>query len=205
MSTYKLYYFNGRGRAETSRLIFAAAGQKYEDIRYQHDQWPAHKPETPIGQMPVLEFNGTKIPQSISIARFLAKQFNLAGKDNFEQVKTDAVVDTINDLVAAFMPSRQEKDETKKQELLKKFKTEELPKHLQNLDTLRKLYGNGGPYFVGNNLTWADLLFYDIGETLLAVDENGLDNYPWLKQNRAEVEKQPRIAEYLKNRPKTPF
>jgi glutathione S-transferase len=205
MSTYKLYYFNGRGRAETSRLIFAAAGQKYEDIRYQQDQWPAHKAETPLGQMPVLEFNGTKIPQSISIARFLAKQFNLAGKDNFEQVKTDAVVDTINDLVAAFMPSRREQDETKKQELIKKFKTEELPKHLQNLDTLRKLYGNGGPYFVGNNLTWADLYFYDVGETLLAVDENGLDNYPWLKQNRAEVEKQPKIAEYLKNRPKTPF
>jgi glutathione S-transferase len=205
MSTYKLYYFNGRGRAETSRLIFAAAGQKYEYIRYPHDQWPAHKAETPLGQMPVLEFNGTKIPQSISIARFLAKQFNLAGKDNFEQVKTDAVVDTINDLVAAFMPSRREQDETKKQELIKKFKTEELPKHLQNLDTLRKLYGNGGPYFVGNNLTWADLYFYDVGETLLAVDENGLDNYPWLKQNRAEVEKQPKIAEYLKNRPKTPF
>jgi glutathione S-transferase len=37
MSTYKLYYFNGRGRAEVSRLIFAAAGQKYEDIRYERD------------------------------------------------------------------------------------------------------------------------------------------------------------------------
>jgi hypothetical protein len=32
-----------------------------------------------------------------------------------------------------------------------------------------------------------------------------LDSYPWLIQNRAEVEKQPKIAEYLKNRPKTKF
>jgi len=205
MSTYRLHYFNLRGRAETSRLIFAAAGQKYDDIRYEHEQWPAYKPETPLGQMPVLEFNGTKIPQSISIARFLAKQFNLAGKDNLEQVKVDAVVDTINDLVAVFIKTRHEPDETKKEELAKKFQTEELPKHLQNLENLRKLYGNNGPFFVGNNLTWADLYFYDVGENLLGVNANGLDNYSWLKQNRAEVEKQPRIAEYLKNRPKTPF
>jgi len=205
MSTYKLHYFNGRGRAETARLIFAAAGQKFEDVRYEHAQWPTVKSEMPLGQMPVLEFDGTKLPQSITIARFLAKEFNLAGKDNFEQAKVDAVVDTINDLVAAFMPSRREQDEAKKQELTKKFQTEELPKHLQNLEVLRKLYGNGGPFFVGNSLTLADLLFYDIGETLLQVDPNGLNSYSWLKQNRAEVEKQPKIAEYLKNRPKTPF
>ncbi|CAF4653948.1 unnamed protein product, partial [Rotaria sp. Silwood2] len=58
MSTYKLYYFNGRGRAEVSRLIFAAAGQKYEDIRYERDQWPSHKSEMPLGQIPFLEFAG---------------------------------------------------------------------------------------------------------------------------------------------------
>ena len=92
-----------------------------------------------------------------------------------------------------------------KQELIKTFFADELPKHLQNLDVLAKLYGNGGAYFVGNHLTWADLLFYDFGETFLGEDENCLSNYPWLKQIRAEVEKQPKIAEYLKNRPKTEF
>ena len=30
----KLNYFNGRGMAETSRLILAAAGADYEDFRY---------------------------------------------------------------------------------------------------------------------------------------------------------------------------
>jgi glutathione S-transferase len=103
------------------------------------------------------------------------------------------------------MSARLEQDETKKQELIKKFFDEELPKHLQNLDALGKLYGNDGPFFFGNHLTWADLLFYNLFETLLESDGNCLNNHPWLKQNRAEVEKQPRIAEYLKNRPKTPF
>jgi glutathione S-transferase len=50
----------------------------------------------PLGQMPVLEVDGVKLPQSITICRFLAKQFQLAGKDNFEQAKADAVVDTNN-------------------------------------------------------------------------------------------------------------
>jgi glutathione S-transferase len=205
MSTYKLYYFNGRGRAEVARLIFAAAGEKYEDIRFEHEQWPSHKPDMPLGQVPVLEFNGAKLPQTMAIARFLAKQFQLAGKDNFEQAKVDAVGDTISDLIMAYMPSRTEKDETKKQELTKKFVAEELPKHLKNLEVLGKLYGSGGRYFVGNNLTWVDLFFYDIGEKILEVDENIFNSYPWLKQNRVEVEKQPRIAEHLKNRPKTKF
>ena len=114
MSTYKLYYFNGRGRAEVSRLIFATVGQKFEDIRYNQNEWPSLKTRMPLGQMPVLEFNGVKLPQSLSIARFLAKQFQLAGRDNFEQGKVDAVADTIGDILPKFGPLVREKDETKK-------------------------------------------------------------------------------------------
>ena len=84
MPTYKLYYFNVRGFAEVSRLIFAAAGEQFEDIRYEREHWPEHKAEMPLGQMPVLEVDGVKLPQSAAIARFLAKRFNLAGKDDFE-------------------------------------------------------------------------------------------------------------------------
>ncbi|CAF1035216.1 unnamed protein product [Adineta steineri] len=205
MPSYKLYYFNGRGRAEVARLIFAAAGEKYEDVRYERDQWPAHKAEMPLGQMPVLEVDGVKLPQSLSIARFLAKQFHLAGKDNFEQAQVDAVVDTIYDCLTKYVPIRFETDEAKKEELTKKFLAEELPKHLQNFETLGKLYGKGGHFFVGKQLTWADLLFFDVGAIILQVDSNAFNNHAWLKQNRAEVEKQPKIAEYLKNRPQTQF
>ena len=205
MSTYKLIYFNFRGRAEVSRLIFVAAGQKYEDVRFEPERWPSLKSQMPLGQVPVLEVDGTKIPQSGSIARFLAKQFQLAGKDNLEQAKVDAVAETINDLVMASMPARREEDQTKRVEVMKKFQAEELPKYLQNLEVLGKLYSNGGPFFVGGNLTWVDLFFYAVGEDMLQYEGNCLEKYSWLKKNRAEVEKQPRIAEYLKNRPKTPF
>lgn len=205
MSTYKLHYFNGRARAEVSRLIFAAAGQKFEDIRYEQSEWPALKPRMPLGQMAVLEFNGIHLPQSLTIARYLAREFHLAGRDQVEQAKIEAVADTINDLFEKFMAVRGERNDVKRQESYRKFFEEELPKHLKNLDVLAKSFGGGGSYFVGNQLSWADLYFYEVGESLLAVDNNALNNYPWFKNNRQEVEKHPKIAAYLRSRPRTPW
>jgi len=40
MPVPKLTYFNGRGRGEIIRLVFAAAGEQYEDIRIEMDKWP---------------------------------------------------------------------------------------------------------------------------------------------------------------------
>ncbi|UJR17112.1 hypothetical protein I4U23_004008 [Adineta vaga] len=205
MASYKLYYFNARGRAEVSRLLFAAAGQRFEDIRIEQSTWPTFKSQTPLGQMPILEFNGTQLVQSLTIARFLARQFRLGGKDGFELAKVEAVVDTVNDLVSGIGPLRREPDERKKHDMLQKFFAEDLSKHLQNLEILGRLYGYGGAYFVGNSLSLADLAFYDASQTLLELDRNCLNNHPWLKQNRLEVERHPRIAEYLRNRPPTAF
>ena len=39
MSTYKLYYYDARGRAEAIRMLFAQAGVKYEDIRFTQEEW----------------------------------------------------------------------------------------------------------------------------------------------------------------------
>jgi glutathione S-transferase len=41
MPNYTLHYMNGRGRAEISRLLFAAAGVEYTDHRIT--DWPNHK------------------------------------------------------------------------------------------------------------------------------------------------------------------
>ena len=74
MVQYKLYYFNLLGRAELSRLILAAAGQEYEDVRIERENWPKLKESTPFGKMPLLEVhdgsNVFKLSQSIAIGKF---------------------------------------------------------------------------------------------------------------------------------------
>jgi glutathione S-transferase len=41
--SYKLIYFNARGKAEHIRFIFAYAGVNYEDERISQDKWPELK------------------------------------------------------------------------------------------------------------------------------------------------------------------
>merc|ERR1711915_578626 len=85
MADIKLTYFNGRGRAETSRLVLAYAGVSYEDERITGDQLAALKPTLAYGQLPKLEYKGESIYQSVSIARFLAREFGIAGETNLER------------------------------------------------------------------------------------------------------------------------
>ena len=43
MPNYTLYYFNGRGRAEILRMMFAAAGVKYMDKRFEFNEWDKYR------------------------------------------------------------------------------------------------------------------------------------------------------------------
>jgi hypothetical protein len=52
----------------------------------------------PFGMLPVLEIDGKLVGQSNSIARYLAKQYGLAGRDEWESLQCDMLVDTLTDL-----------------------------------------------------------------------------------------------------------
>jgi glutathione S-transferase len=53
-TVYSLHYFNARGRGEIIRLIFVQAGQKFEDLRHNTDEWAKLKSQMPLGHVPVL-------------------------------------------------------------------------------------------------------------------------------------------------------
>lgn len=52
----------------------------------------------PFGMLPILEIDGKQVGQSNAVARYLAKQYGLAGKDDWEALQCDALVDTLGDL-----------------------------------------------------------------------------------------------------------
>ena len=56
-------------------------------------------PEMPFGQLPVLETNGVVISQSMAIARFVAKESGLGGKDNITAARADMIVDSITEYI----------------------------------------------------------------------------------------------------------
>ena len=56
MSSYKLYYYNARGSAEASRIILAQAGVKYEDIRFENEQWTKEYKESKLVGVSIEDF-----------------------------------------------------------------------------------------------------------------------------------------------------
>ena len=46
----------------------------------------------------MLEYNGMKLSQSVTVCRFLANEFGIAGKTNCEKGMADMIVDTIVDV-----------------------------------------------------------------------------------------------------------
>lgn len=73
-----------------------------------------------------------------------------------------------------------------------------------NIEKLITLYGSNG-YSVGNSLTWADLIIYDVTVPLFSKHPNFQANYPKIAQVHQTVSSNERIAEYVRNRPETPF
>jgi len=204
MPSYKLNYFNVRGRGETIRLCLAAGGIKFEDNRIEFKDWPTLKPNTPWGSLPVLEVDGKPLGQSMTIARYVAREAGLFGKNSLEQALIDSVVDSITDLrekmvEAHFAP------EDQKAAAQKTFQEKTIPATLPPLEKYAAANKEKAGYFVGSQITLADIHFFSIIEVLMGNAPNILSTFPTLKKVFDNVAANPKIAEYIKKRPVTPF
>ncbi|KAJ8894209.1 hypothetical protein PR048_006819 [Dryococelus australis] len=94
---YKLIYFSLNALGEPIRLLLSYGNQEFEDFRIEREKWPSIKTTMPFGKAPVLEIDGKQAHQSITICRYLGKKFGLAGKNDWEDLEIDAIVDIIVD------------------------------------------------------------------------------------------------------------
>ncbi|KAI7815382.1 glutathione S-transferase [Rhyzopertha dominica] len=200
---YKLTYFKFKALAEPIRFLLSYGDIEFEDVRFEREDWPQLKPNVPFGQVPAFEHNGKTANQSIAIARYVAKKVKLVGKDDWEDLEIDAIVDTINDLRLKLALYGYETDPNIKESRKEPLFKETLPFYLQRLDQIAK--DNNGYLAVGR-LTWADIYFaavYDYFNYLAGCDI--LEEYDNLKALREKVLAIPAIKSWIEKRPESEF
>lgn len=206
MVKYTLVYFNGRGRAEVSRILFALAGVEYEDKRIEGEDWGKLKPDTPFGQIPILKIDDVTLCQSEAMEFYLAKTFGFAGANTLEEAQVlmigNCVMDTLTPLFKMFGL----KDEEAKDEIKKKYKEEQMPKFLGMLEKLLVSNKSGDGYFIGDKITVADVKVIGIFEWLEVFNvEFDISSYPKLKAHKDRVRNEPKIAAWIAKRPESKF
>lgn len=159
-SNFKVYCFHTGGRAEILSLLLCWAGKDFEEIVVPSTEWPDIKPAMPLGQLPVLEFEGQKYSQSVAIAAFLAREFDLYGKTNQDGLTIDIIAQTIFDFRTKAMKYNYEKDAKVKDDLAEDLTSNEAPFYLAFLE--RQLVANGGKFTTGDSVSLGDLLVYDL-------------------------------------------
>ncbi|CAI4232734.1 unnamed protein product [Auanema sp. JU1783] len=207
MVHYKLTYFNARGFADVSRQLFHLAETPFEDVRLDAEQFAALKTTFPFEQVPVLEVDGQFIPQSIAIARYLAKTFGFYGKCPYEQALVDAIADQYKDFFVEMKPYYYSAlglipatpDE------IKKLETDILvpakDKFLRYMTNYLKKSSSG--FLAGGSLTFADLIVAEHVSSFLLRIPTYVDSYPELKTHMEKVHAVPLLKKWIESRPVT--
>lgn len=202
--TFKLTYFNLRGLAEPIRMLLAYGGIEYEDVRIEREDWPALKPSTPFGQMPLLDVDGIRVHQSLAIVRYIAKRVGLAGSNDWESLLIDVVGDTANDMRLKIVTIVREPDETIKATKMEELKNETIPFFMEKFDAMA--VENNGYLALNGQLSWADIYFSALVDVLgFFLGENFVENYANLQTVVNNVTSVDSIKAWIESRPTTEF
>ena len=201
-NTIKLTYFDIEGVAEAVRLALVLSGTPFEDVRVQFPDWPAMKPSTPNGQLPIMTIGGDDAnvkTQSKAMLRWVGMTKSKTLYPTEKVFEIEEIIGILEDLQRAFMPAHyigmrpasfghpegfQSTEEGKKlTELMRtKFVKEELPKYIKHLTD--KMENHGGPFLVaGTEPTVADCVAVPLLRSFTRgimdhVDPHCLDAYP---------------------------
>lgn len=148
MNRPRLTYFDAPvSRGEECRLAFVLAGVDFDDHRIKRDAWPALKPTTPFGSLPVLEVEGhPPLAQSNAILVLIGRLHGLHPSDPYEAARHEAVLASVEDLRAQVTPTMRLKDETEKKAAREALVAGYLPTWATHIEAQ---IGAEGPFFAG--------------------------------------------------------
>lgn len=205
---YAFTYFDGRGRGELIRYIFAAKNIKFEDNRVDQKDWQALKPNTPAGYLPILKCDGIVLSESMAIARFAANEAGIAGTTNIEKATADMIASMARDCFEKIIKAFFIKDDKEKADTMKELTEKDLPSVLSNIEKIISQSSKCSGYSVGKGLTWADLALYDLWGLLQGLGDAAkpiCKAVPKISAICDKVPTIPGIADWLKKRPSTKF
>ena len=154
MTKPKLTYFDApMSRGEECRLALHVAGVDFEDARLKREDWPARKPTTPFGSLPVYEVPGRPpLAQSNAILVLIGREHGLHPKDDFEAARHEAMMCHVEDLRAIVSPTLRLTDEAEKKKAREALVASYFPSWGERTD--RQI--GDGPFFAGAKLHVVD-------------------------------------------------
>jgi glutathione S-transferase len=185
MTLPKLTYFDApASRGEECRLALHLAGIEFEDVRIKFADWPALKPTTPFGSLPVLELPGhPPLAQCNAILVLIGRRHDLHPKDDFEAARHEAVMHHVEDLRAVVGPTMRMADAEKKA-AREALVADYLPAWAAA--TERQIAGDG-PFFAGAKLHVVDLKLHLVVRWFISgkldhIPATIFDGYPKLRR-----------------------
>nr|AAB01055.1 S-crystallin [Doryteuthis opalescens] len=213
MPSYTLYYFNGRGRAEILRMIFNVAGAQFTDKRFEFNEWDKIRNDMPSSSVPVLEIDGKdKMPETMAIARYLAREYGFHGKNNMDMFRVDYICDCLYEIMHDYMRYFHEKsgrfrsgssDKSDMAGEMQRSFMETCRRVLPFLEKTLEMRNGGSQFFMGDQMMVCDMMLYCFLENPMMENQTMFNSYPKLMALWKRVAGHPKVSGYLKKRSNT--
>jgi glutathione S-transferase len=158
MTRPKLTYFDMPvSRGEECRLAFAIACADFEDHRLPREEWPALKPTTPFGALPMLEVPGhASIAQSNAILMYIGRRYGVHPTDLVEAARHEAVMAHVEDLRAIVALTGRNVDEATRQRAREQIAATTIPSWAGFVEAQI----GDGPFYAGERPMVVDVKLY---------------------------------------------
>eukprot|EP01132_Coremiostelium_polycephalum_P001565 gene1565-1984_t len=198
MTIPTLKFNNTRGIAEISRYILHFAGVEFNDERVDNFSKEVLE-QYPVSDLVLYKDSDIELYNHSTIARYLARKYQLIGKSEIEQLYSHEVYDSTRDILSFLYLS------TKSDAQKEKMKTVYIPRFLGAYEKKLSLPNHVAG---GDSITWADLAIASAVDTLrLAGYSEEIRNYPRVEQLVTIVQSNQNIKKYVnsENQPKILF
>ena len=198
ISHFRLTYFSGRGVAERIRYLLAEAGVEYEEIIITKELLAQLRARGDLlfQQLPYLEIDGLKLIQSGAIQRYLARKYELYGKNNKEATLCDMVNEGLKDFLSkAILPYP---FQSNKKEFVESTLAPSIPRYMGACEGLLRKNNNGESkgFILGDHISYPDLFLLETLEYINEIVPEELCKYPLLTGFRERMIERPSIKKF---------